>query len=85
MRAFYTREKVVFGFFPSPQPSLRRLILTHIWVMDTGKLKKVGELVNNRRLLNSPPGPLSLKRGGEAVYSPFSSQEKGVGGMSSNQ
>jgi hypothetical protein len=45
------------------------LIVSHIRVLDTGKLKKVGELVNNRRLLNSPPAP-SLEREGEKPFTP---------------
>ncbi len=66
---FTTVHFLIKQSLPSPQPSPwgrgRNYSLSQ-WadrvphfLLDTGKLKKTGELVRDRRLLNSPPGPLS--------------------------
>jgi len=61
-------------------PSIIELIVSHFRVLDTGKLKKAEELVNNRRLLNSPPAS-SLERKGERPFTPPSLlKRRGLGG-----
>jgi hypothetical protein len=59
-------------FFNQEKPALtlsRRADRVPLFLLDTGKLKKEEELVNNRRLLNSPPAP-SLEREGEKPFTP---------------